>query len=102
MISLETPMCVGRVRDTFYEIGHVPFDVYPANKPGTPEVKTISVSQTFEDDSGEKRWTGEYACECVNYLAGCNELCESLISCTSSVYFCSPYSGWCRRVYNLL
>lgn len=60
MISLETPMCVGRVRDTYYEIGHVPLDITPHQKPGTPEMKTISVSQTFEDDSGEKKWVGEY------------------------------------------
>ncbi|UZJ53409.1 hypothetical protein CBS101457_002729 [Exobasidium rhododendri] len=61
MISLETPMCVGRVRDTFYEIGHVPIDLSSQNKPGTPDMKTISISQVFEDDKGEKRWTGEYA-----------------------------------------
>lgn len=63
MIALETPMCVGRVRDTYYDIGHVPFDFTPSNKPGTAEMKTVSVSQTFEDDNGEKTWTGEYACE---------------------------------------
>lgn len=54
-------MCVGRVRDTYYEIGHVPLDLSPQNTPGTPEMKTVSISQTFEDDSGEKKWIGEYA-----------------------------------------
>lgn len=60
MISLETPMCVGRVRDTYYELGHVPLDNTPNSKPGTPKMKTVSVSQTFEDDSGERKWIGEY------------------------------------------
>jgi len=54
-------MCVGRVRDTYYETGHVPVDLTSANKPGTPEMKTVSVSQVFEDDNGEKKWIGDYA-----------------------------------------
>lgn len=61
MIAVETPMCVGRVRDTYYDIGHVPLDLSPANTPGTAEMKTVSISQVFEDDSGEKKWIGEYA-----------------------------------------
>ena len=63
MISLETPMCVGRVRDTFYETGHVPYDVTSANTPGATDMKTVSVSQVFEDSDGERTWTGDYAGE---------------------------------------
>lgn len=60
-LALETPMCVGRVRDTFYENGHAPVELTPQNKRGTTPYKTVSVTQKFDDADGEKRWTGEYA-----------------------------------------
>lgn len=64
-LALETPMCVGRVRDVFYQNGHVPYDVTPVNHPETkPEpMKTVSVTQLFEDDKEQKRWTGFYAAQ---------------------------------------
>lgn len=56
-------MCVGRVRDVFYESGHAPIELTPTNAPELvkEQPKTIAVTQTFEDGSGEKTWTGEYA-----------------------------------------
>ncbi|KDN47329.1 Bet v1-like protein [Tilletiaria anomala UBC 951] len=63
LISTETPMCVGRVRDTFYTTGFAPYDVH--NTIGS-ERKTINATAEFEDGDGsvvtggERVWTGFY------------------------------------------
>lgn len=67
MLALETPMCVGRVRDVFYNNGFVPYELTSGNTNGAVEnSKTVSVTQIFEDGdgteatAGERTWTGSY------------------------------------------
>lgn len=65
MLALETPMCVGRVRDVFYNNGFVPYELTSGNSE-YEDSKTISVTQIFEDGdgteatAGERTWTGSY------------------------------------------
>ncbi|KAJ1585014.1 hypothetical protein NDA15_001891 [Ustilago hordei] len=61
-VATETPMCVGCVRDVYYQIGHLPYD--SAQDEGEKSAgKSILVYSEFEDGdgteatSGEKRWT---------------------------------------------
>lgn len=67
MVATETPMCVGRVRDVFYQTGHLPYD--SAQDHGDKAGKTVLVYSEFEDgdgseaQSGEKRWTVWYHAE---------------------------------------
>lgn len=65
MVATETPMCVGRVRDVYYQFGHLPYDA--AQDEGDKSAgKSILVYSEFEDGdgteatSGEKRWTVWY------------------------------------------
>ena len=59
MVATETPMCVGRVRDVFYQYGHTPYLVEKASS-------TILQHAVFEDGdgteatSGAKTWAGHY------------------------------------------
>lgn len=60
-LAQETPMCVGRVRDVFYEVGHVPLELTTKNSDKvSSDFKTTAVTQSFDDEDGEKKWTGEY------------------------------------------
>lgn len=54
-IANETPLCVARVRDVHYTLGFHPYD---ADQHTT--TKTTHVVQFFEDDHGERQWTGVY------------------------------------------
>ncbi len=64
MIATETPMCVARVRDTFYSTGFAPHDVHRSEK--ELEGKTQMATMDFDDgdgseaSAGERRWTGTY------------------------------------------
>ncbi|SAM80975.1 uncharacterized protein UBRO_02672 [Ustilago bromivora] len=61
-VATDTPMCVGCVRDVYYQVGHLPYD--SAQDEGEKSAgKSILVYSEFEDGdgteatSGEKRWT---------------------------------------------
>ncbi|KAJ1028543.1 hypothetical protein NDA16_001709 [Ustilago loliicola] len=62
MVATETPMCVGRVRDVYYQTGHLPYDA-AQDEGDQPATKSILVYSEFEDGdgteatSGQKRWT---------------------------------------------
>ncbi|CEH13999.1 STEROIDOGENIC ACUTE REGULATORY PROTEIN (STAR) [Ceraceosorus bombacis] len=67
MLAQETPMCVGRVRDVFYQHGFVPYEVMSGHSKGEyPDHKVVSVTQVFEDGdgteatAGARKWTGSY------------------------------------------
>lgn len=61
MVATETPMCVGRVRDVFYTLGHSPF--IAGQEKGEKDSNTILNAAEFEDGdgseatSGTKKWT---------------------------------------------
>lgn len=60
-IAQETPMCVGRVRDVYYEEGHAPIELSTKNSTLVKQDFTsTAVTQTFNDSDGEKVWIGEY------------------------------------------
>lgn len=61
-VATDTPMCVGCVRDVYYQVGHLPYD--STQDEGEKSAgKSILVYSEFEDGdgteatSGEKRWT---------------------------------------------
>lgn len=67
MLAQETPMCVGRVRDVYYQHGFVPYEVMSGHSKGEyPDHKVVSVTQVFEDGdgtdatAGARKWTGSY------------------------------------------
>lgn len=61
-LAQETPMCVGRVRDVYYEHGHAPIELTTRNSTLVKsDFKTTAITQVFEDENGEKTWTGHYA-----------------------------------------
>jgi len=67
MLAVETPMCVGRVRDVFYQTGYVPYELVANNTSGEyADHQSVSVLQLFDDGdgteatSGERRWTAQY------------------------------------------
>ncbi len=66
MVATETPMCVGRVRDTYYAQGHLPYDAAQEEGGDKSESKTILRYSEYEDgdgseaSSGEKRWSVWY------------------------------------------
>lgn len=61
MVATETPMCVGRVRDVYYTLGHSPF--IAGQEKGEKDSNTILNAAEFEDGdgseatSGAKQWT---------------------------------------------
>ena len=61
-LAQETPMCVGRVRDVYYEHGHAPIELTTRNSDLVKsDFKTTAITQVFEDENGEKTWNGHYA-----------------------------------------
>ncbi|SJX61892.1 uncharacterized protein SRS1_12876 [Sporisorium reilianum f. sp. reilianum] len=62
MVATETPMCVGRVRDVYYSVGHLPYDA-AWEEGGAPAGKSTLVYSEYEDGdgteatSGARRWT---------------------------------------------
>ena len=62
MVATETPMCVGRVRDVFYSVGHLPYDAAWEDGSRSAE-KSVLVYSEYEDGdgseatSGARRWT---------------------------------------------
>ena len=62
MVALETPMCVGRARDVFYQVGHAPY-VEPVE--GDDDVKgVIFQTESFTDPGATPDDPGalEYRC----------------------------------------
>ncbi|CDS82234.1 uncharacterized protein SPSC_03054 [Sporisorium scitamineum] len=57
MVATETPMCVGRVRDVYYSVGHLPYDAAWEHG-GTSAEKSTLVYSEYEDGDGTEATSG--------------------------------------------
>ncbi|EST07749.1 START domain protein [Kalmanozyma brasiliensis GHG001] len=62
MVATETPMCVGRVRDTYYSNGHLPYDAAWEDGKASDKDSILRYSEYEDGDgseasSGKKQWS---------------------------------------------